>query len=227
VILNRVASARQEALIVPAVERAGFPVLGCIGRNDDLTLPERHLGLVQASETDDLEARLDAIADAVEAGVRIFDLVALAAPAFRSADNAAIGARPALDPPGQRIGLAQDHAFAFMYPHIISGWRARGAEIVAFSPLADEPPDPQSDAVWLPGGYPELHGGYLEPFELERGVAPPHVAFVALERRRVGARERRSDGRARPLRLDQHEPPWLAVADGGRMAREIDQRGNT
>lgn len=161
VILNRVASARQEALIVPAVERAGFPVLGCIGRNDDLTLPERHLGLVQASETDDLEARLDAIADAVEAGVRIFDLVALAAPAFRSADNAAISARPAIDPPGQRIALAQDRAFAFMYPHIISGWRARGAEIVAFSPLADEPPDPQSDAVWLPGGYPELHGGAL------------------------------------------------------------------
>ncbi len=111
VILNRVASARQEALIVPAVERAGFPVLGCIGRNDDLTLPERHLGLVQASETDDLEARLDAIADAVEAGVRIFDLVALAAPAFRSADNAAISARPAIDPPGQRIALAQDRAF--------------------------------------------------------------------------------------------------------------------
>ena len=160
VVLNRVASARQEAAIVPAVERAGFPVLGCIGRNDDLTLPERHLGLVQASETDDLDARLDAIADAVEAGLRLYDFVALAAPAFPSG-KAAIEARPALDPPGQRIALAQDRAFAFMYPHILSGWRARGAEIIPFSPLADEPPDPRADAVWLPGGYPELHGGAL------------------------------------------------------------------
>ncbi len=67
----------------------------------------------------------------------------------------------------------------------------------------------------------------LKPLELERGVARPRLAFVALERRRVGARERCPDGRACFLRLDQHEPPRLAVADGGRMAREVDQREHT
>jgi cobyrinic acid a,c-diamide synthase len=64
-------------------------------------------------------------------------------------------------PPAQRIALAQDAAFSFTYPHLLEGWRAAGAEIVPFSPLADEPPDPTADLVWLPGGYPELQAGRL------------------------------------------------------------------
>jgi cobyrinic acid a,c-diamide synthase len=66
-----------------------------------------------------------------------------------------------LRPPGQRIALASDQAFSFMYPHIVDGWRRAGAEIVAFSPLADEPPPASCDSCWLPGGYPELHAGTL------------------------------------------------------------------
>ena len=68
---------------------------------------------------------------------------------------------PALRPPGQRIALARDAAFSFIYPHLLHGWRAAGAEIVAFSPLADEPPPADCDLAWLPGGYPELHAGRL------------------------------------------------------------------
>jgi cobyrinic acid a,c-diamide synthase len=67
----------------------------------------------------------------------------------------------ALPPPGQRIALARDQAFSFVYPHILDGWRRAGAEIVTFSPLADEPPAGDCDACWLPGGYPELHAGAL------------------------------------------------------------------
>jgi cobyrinic acid a,c-diamide synthase len=67
----------------------------------------------------------------------------------------------ALPPPGQRIALAADAAFTFVYPHVLDGWRRTGAEIVAFSPLADEPPPESCDACWLPGGYPELHAGAL------------------------------------------------------------------
>jgi cobyrinic acid a,c-diamide synthase len=67
----------------------------------------------------------------------------------------------ALPPPGRRIALASDAAFAFMYPHVLSGWRRAGAEIVTFSPLSDEPPPEDCDACWLPGGYPELHAGTL------------------------------------------------------------------
>ncbi len=64
-------------------------------------------------------------------------------------------------PPGQRIALACDQAFSFTYPHLRDGWHAAGAEILPFSPLADEAPDPGADLAWLPGGYPELHAGRL------------------------------------------------------------------
>jgi cobyrinic acid a,c-diamide synthase len=67
----------------------------------------------------------------------------------------------AAPPPGQRIALAQDAAFSFVYPHLLADWRAQGAEILPFSPLDDQTPDPSADAVWLPGGYPELHAGRL------------------------------------------------------------------
>jgi cobyrinic acid a,c-diamide synthase len=66
-----------------------------------------------------------------------------------------------LPPPGQRIALAFDAAFSFVYPHLVDGWRAAGAEIVRFSPLADEAPPAHCDSCWLPGGYPELHAGAL------------------------------------------------------------------
>ncbi|MCH8808664.1 MAG: hypothetical protein IH993_02345 [Proteobacteria bacterium] len=68
---------------------------------------------------------------------------------------------PVLPPLGQRIAVARDTAFAFAYPFVLDGWRAAGAEITTFSPLDDEAPDPAADAVYLPGGYPELHAGRL------------------------------------------------------------------
>jgi cobyrinic acid a,c-diamide synthase len=159
VILNRVASARQESQIAPAIERVGLRVLGSLSRRADLTLPERHLGLVQAHETADIEARLDGIADALESAVRVDDVVRLACPCTLCSEGSAAAGR--LAPPGQRVALARDEAFSFVYPHILDGWHAQGAEIVPFSPLADEGPDASCDAVWLPGGYPELHAGTL------------------------------------------------------------------
>ena len=159
VILNRVAGPRHESLVAQAIARLDIPVLGAIHRRPDIALPERHLGLVQAEETVSLDSRLDKIAAAVAEAVDIDRAVAVAQPL-----NLALGnADPALplEPPGQRIGLAQDRAFSFMYPHIIDGWRQAGAEIVPFSPLADEAPHVACDAIWLPGGYPELHADAL------------------------------------------------------------------
>jgi len=66
-----------------------------------------------------------------------------------------------LPPLGQKIAVARDIAFAFSYAHILRGWQEAGAEIAFFSPLADEVPAPDADAVYLPGGYPELHAGTL------------------------------------------------------------------
>jgi cobyrinic acid a,c-diamide synthase len=158
VVLNRVGSARHRRLAGDAIEALGVPIVGSIPRLDDMALPERHLGLVQAMETDDLEARLQRIGETVAAHVDLEALRALARPMrLDGAETATI----ALAPPGQRIAIARDAAFSFFYPHLLSGWRARGAEIHFFSPLADEPPPADCDFCWLPGGYPELHAGRI------------------------------------------------------------------
>src|ERR1700679_1189142 len=147
VIVNRVGS-----------ERNRGPVVGALPRNDTIALPERHLGLVQAGETEALDARLGRIADFIEAHVDCGRVLALA----RELDLASSAPAPsAVRPPGQRIALARDAAFSFIYPHLTQGWRGAGAEIVSFSPLADEPPPSDCDVCWLPGGYPELHAGRL------------------------------------------------------------------
>ncbi len=81
--------------------------------------------------------------------------------AASAATFVAKGSRAITKPPGQRIALARDAAFSFVYPHMLEAWRAAGAEISTFSPLADEGPDERADVCWLPGGYPELHAGRL------------------------------------------------------------------
>jgi cobyrinic acid a,c-diamide synthase len=158
VIVNRVGSERHRRLVVDAIEAMGIPVVGSLPRNDQAALPERHLGLVQAGETEALEARLEAIADFVETHV---DCDRVLASAGELDWGSPARAPAALRPPGQRIALARDAAFSFIYPHLLQGWRAAGAEIIPFSPLADEPPPDDCDLCWLPGGYPELHAGRL------------------------------------------------------------------
>ncbi len=157
VILNRVGSERHVRLAKTAIEALGVPVIGDLPRRPDLVLPERHLGLVQAAETDDLDAVLGRLADFVEAHVDLDAVAAAAAPLARLPTATPV----ALPPPGRRIALARDAAFGFVYPHLLLGWRAAGAEIATFSPLADEPPPDHCDVCWLPGGYPELHAARL------------------------------------------------------------------
>jgi len=158
VILNKVASERHRRLVVDGMERIGLTVFGSLPREASLILPERHLGLVQAGETADLAGRLDRLADAVAAAVNLEALVAAADAAIPAIAHSA---GPPLPPPGRRIAVARDAAFSFVYPHVEAGWSAAGAEIVPFSPLADQPPPDDCDACWLPGGYPELHAAAL------------------------------------------------------------------
>ena len=161
VVFNRVGSGRHAALLTEACARTlpDIPVLGCLPRTAGLELPERHLGLVQAVEHPDLAGFLDAAAELVAAHVDTGRLRGLARAGWSTTDSSP--ATSPLPPLGQRIALAEDVAFAFRYPLIIDGWRRAGAEIVPFSPLADQPPDSTADAVYLPGGYPELHAGVL------------------------------------------------------------------
>jgi cobyrinic acid a,c-diamide synthase len=158
VILNRVASERHRALIADAIGALGIPVFGALPREPVLALPERHLGLVQADEHPDLAALVDRVA---ATAARHFDLDAIVASAAPLAIAGRARRAPSLPPPGQRIALASDRAFSFVYPHVIDAWRKAGAEILPFSPLADEPPPENSDSCWLPGGYPELHADAL------------------------------------------------------------------
>lgn len=159
VIFNNVGMGRHLDILKEATAAAapGLRVLGGIPRTPDLSVPERHLGLVQAHEHPDLPGFLDAAADLIEASLDLDALQAIARPATLPSAPAP---KP-LPPLGQRIAVARDVAFAFAYPAVLDGWRAQGAEISVFSPLADEAPDAAADAVYLPGGYPELHAGRL------------------------------------------------------------------
>lgn len=155
VILNRIASPRHEALVRTGMEEAGLPVLGVLPKRAAIAMPERHLGLVQAEEQPALQALIAEAAALMRDGVDLDALIAAAR------TTVATHAPAKITPPGQRIALARDAAFSFVYPHLLHGWRAAGAEILPFSPLADEAPDPSADTCWLPGGYPELHGATL------------------------------------------------------------------
>jgi len=159
VIFNRVASERHAAVLRQACDdHFAQPVLGSLPTDPRLDVPSRHLGLVQAREIDALERFLDNAAEVVEDRIDLDRLRRLMRPFGLGLYGPP--ARP-LRPLGQRIAVASDHAFAFAYPAIVEGWRHAGAEILPFSPLADEAPDPGADAVFLPGGYPELHAGTL------------------------------------------------------------------
>jgi cobyrinic acid a,c-diamide synthase len=157
VVLNRVGSERHRKLAADAIALLGVPVLGALPREQDIALPERHLGLIQAREHGDLTTSVDRLAEMAQQHLDVDAVLATAAPII----SQEIAPKLALPPPGQRIALASDAAFTFIYPHLIEGWRRTGAEIVTFSPLADAPPPDDCDCCWLPGGYPELHAGTL------------------------------------------------------------------
>jgi len=155
IILNRVSTTRHETMLRTALAATDIPVLGAMPRRESLTLPERHLGLVLPGEVAGFAEVVSAAAQAVAEYIDLDALLALACPL------AAAPPVTPLPPLGQRIAIARDDAFAFLYEHLIAGWRAQGAELTFFSPLADEAPAADADAIYLPGGYPELHGSRL------------------------------------------------------------------
>lgn len=157
VVLNRVGGDRHAALLRRALEPVGLPVVGAVPRAAEVERPSRHLGLVQAGEDLALAAWLDRMADFAEAHLDLGAIHAMAAP------SAVVAGAPAtpLPPLGARIAVARDEAFGFLYPHLLDGWRTVGAGLTFFSPLANEAPGAEADAVYLPGGYPELHAGRL------------------------------------------------------------------
>ncbi|HZT89147.1 MAG TPA: cobyrinate a,c-diamide synthase [Stellaceae bacterium] len=159
VILNRIGGARHRAIIEAALCRH-LPALGRYGslpRDPRLALPSRHLGLVLAEENGNLDALIEDAAAAVGNNLDIAALVAAARPSRIPRMGPVAG----LPPLGRRIAVARDEAFAFVYGSVLSDWVRGGVELELFSPLADEAPCARASAVYLPGGYPELHAGRL------------------------------------------------------------------
>lgn len=172
VLANRVGSDHHATLLREAL-REGQRWLGALKRDDGITLPSRHLGLAGAAELPDAMQRLDRAADALAAtplGQRpLKDWPRWQAP--RAAPAAAMA--PALA--GRRIAIARDAAFAFIYAANLDVLRALGAELCFFSPLAGDAL-PDCDALWLPGGYPELHAAALAARVDLREQIAAHVA---------------------------------------------------
>jgi cobyrinic acid a,c-diamide synthase len=159
-IVNSVASDRHAALIREGFAASDVPLLGLVRRDPSLALKSRHLGLVQASEYEALDRLIESAGQTVAEGVALDRLMELADSLAGGNGETAPGGPP-LPPPGQNLAVARDTAFAFAYPHLLSDWQAAGASVSFFSPLADEPPGMDADAVYLPGGYPELYAGRL------------------------------------------------------------------
>lgn len=162
VVFNRAGGESHLSLLRRAMRQAlpDVPVFGGIPRAVEIAWPERHLGLVPAGEQTGLEAAIARCAELVEAHIDLAALRAAARPA-RLTHAAPTSAPAPLPPLGQCIAVARDAAFVFAYPWVLDGWRAAGAELRFFAPLADEPPPADADAIYLPGGYPELHAGTL------------------------------------------------------------------
>ena len=175
VIANAIGGARHADMLRESLP-ANLPLLAALPRDEALALPERHLGLVQAAELPDLDARLERWADAwAEAGGAAFN----PAPVRFEAE-------PQEPVPlllrGQRIAIARDEAFSFIYPANLDTLRALGAEVLFFSPLAGDAV-PDCDALWLPGGYPELHAetlslqaGFMQALRAHQAAGKPMLA---------------------------------------------------
>jgi cobyrinic acid a,c-diamide synthase len=171
VVLNFAGSAGHAAGCASAITKAtGLPVLGWLPRDAQLQIPERHLGLVPSAEQHDAEALIAEIAEAV---LERFDMPALVAVARSAPDCAALGAH---DPSGEAqpssrsgdhrarrpiLAVARDEAFCFYYPENLELLREAGCDVEFFKPIHGERPKSGTAAVYLGGGYPELHGPRL------------------------------------------------------------------
>ena len=163
VILNQLGGSRHEAKLRAVIEHyTDVPVLGAVHHDDSLAIVERHLGLVPSNEAAEADAKIGAIATRVAAQVDIDRLLAVSAAAPALAD---VAARSPVGPisvkADVRIGIARDAAFAFYYPGDLEALRAAGAELIPFNALKDARL-PDVDALFLGGGFPEVHMQALE-----------------------------------------------------------------
>ena len=153
VIANRIASSGHAAMVRESLR--DIALIGTLARQDE-ALPERHLGLVVPGEVEELDRILDALADSIDFDEAAWD----ALPVLTPGSAAPVPVEPLLA--GRTIAIARDPSFVFVYPANIDLLEQLGARITYFAPLSDEPVPEDADAVYLPGGYPELHAARLQ-----------------------------------------------------------------
>lgn len=168
VVANRVGSAGHARMVAEGLPE-DLPLVAALQRRQDLALPERHLGLVQALELPGLDAQLDSWALAWGEASKGFEFQPV-----RFEPEPEIGSVPPLLK-GRRIAVAQDAAFSFIYPANLDCLRALGAEVLSFAPIEGQALPP-CDALWLPGGYPELHAPALRAHESFFADLAAHLA---------------------------------------------------
>jgi cobyrinic acid a,c-diamide synthase len=168
VLANRVASERHAQMLAEAIPE-DLRYCGYLNKSDEIALPDRHLGLTQAAEIDDLDARLERAADAIAQ-------TALAAlpPPVHFEEQARDMPQRSLE--GMHIAVARDAAFSFIYPANLDLLASMGARISTFSPLADEAAPADAHALYLPGGYPELHAATLAGNQRTKASIEAHIA---------------------------------------------------
>ncbi len=175
VIANRVASENHAKMVAASLR--DIPLFGTMPRQTR-SLPERHLGLVLPGEVSDIDGLLDALADQLVFDEATWDqlrAIDIASPPSPVAPESL----PALA--GKTIAIARDPAFMFLYPANLDTLRALGATLAFFSPLADEAVPDGADAVYLPGGYPELHAEALSRADAwKSSIRAVHAAGVPI-----------------------------------------------
>jgi len=172
VIANRIASSGHAAMVKESLR--DIALIGTVPRQNE-ALPERHLGLVLPGEVEELDRILDALADSIDFDEAAWD----ALPVMTPISTAPAPVEPLLA--GRTIAIARDASFVFVYPANIDLLEQLGARITYFAPLSDEPVPEDADAVYLPGGYPELHGAALQAAQRWRdSIRAAHARGVTI-----------------------------------------------
>lgn len=168
VVLNRVGSDRHLELLTQALEPLNLPILGVLRRQDDISIPDRHLGLVPTAEMSDLDG---IIARLAYLGETCFDweklLPLMVSPHPPAPSPAGEGEQDLLPSPDRRVGeglriaIAKDRAFSFYYADNLDLFAEMGAELVPWSPISDRQLPENIHGLYFGGGFPEVFAAEL------------------------------------------------------------------
>ena len=157
VILNNISSERHYNLINEELEKSKIKVLGYLPKSDDLIFPRRHLGLFLAEHVENYQYLINCAANLIEKYIDIEEIIKLSNVVDDDQESKIRESGKASIDLGQRISIAKDPSFSFIYDNTLRQWVKEGREVDFFSPLHDEGPSVNCTGIYLPGGYPELH----------------------------------------------------------------------